>query len=297
MFAKYRTYHCKQIPLQDKKSPLIPPDIMIDNYGMEYSPHDAKDARFEYSKAIKSRNTNGRKYLKGSKYKKIYEETYNEIINDDCKLVINIEDGTTTEINIKTFESNHELVEPIKEFCIKYFKNRRVGNCRITSGDAGIMNVIGYNANLKRQYNINNDIKEDVGRVSEIASNFYKIHFENEARSMMNKSCGKERVNGMNNSIVSEYLVSKDLINAAHYDTFDISMSIALWVEEIKGDAKGWKFILPNVTLDGEKGTVIPLSHGKIISWDGTKIYHCSTVREQSDENNVYGFFWSKINI
>ena len=153
------------------------------------------------------------------------------------------------------------------------------------------MNVIGYNANLKRQYNINNDIKEDVGRVSEIASNFYKIHFENEARSMMNKSCGKERVNGMNNSIVSEYLVSKDLINAAHYDTFDISMSIALWVEEIKGDAKGWKFILPNVTLDGEKGTVIPLSHGKIISWDGTKIYHCSTVGKQSEENNVYGFF------
>ena len=87
-------------------------------------------------------------------------------------------------------------------------------------------------------------------------------------------------------------MVSKDLINACHYDTFDKSMSIALWVEEIIGDSKGWKFIMPNVTTDGERGTVIPLTHGRIITWDGTKIFHCSTVGEQSEENHVYGFFF-----
>ena len=37
---------------------------MIDNYSIEYTLHDAKDARFEYRTAIKSQYTKGRKYLR-----------------------------------------------------------------------------------------------------------------------------------------------------------------------------------------------------------------------------------------
>ena len=94
--------------------------------------------------------------------------------------------------------------------------------------------------------------------------------------TMVNESKFYERIEEIKNCIVSKFLVSKDLINACHVDCFDKSHSITTWVEEIEGDAEGWNFILPNIMSDGENGTVIPLTHGKTISWDGTKKFHCS---------------------
>ena len=265
---------------------------MLDNHNYEYSPHCSRDARFEYQAAIKMYNTNFRKYLTGSKYRSLYEDTYRIIEDEHFKIVVKLEDGTFTEITVTTLPSNHELINNIKDFCIKYFKNRKNGNCRVTSGDGGTMNVIGMNAKLKRGYNINDDLKSDLRHVCEMASEYYKSLFEYEASTMIENSTHHERIKEMKDCIVSEFLVSKDLVNAAHLDSFDTSMSIATWVEEIENDAKGWNFILPNVTSDGEKGTVIPLSHGKIITWDGTIIFHCSSVNTLNKDNHVYGFFF-----
>ena len=116
--------------------------------------------------------------------------------------------------------------------------------------------------------------------------------FKDEVNTMVNESKYYERIEEIKNCIVSKFLVSKDLINACHVDCFDKSHSITTWVEEIEGDAEGWNFILPNITSDGENGTVIPLTHGKTISWDGTKKFNCSTVGDMTLNNNVYGFFF-----
>ena len=153
------------------------------------------------------------------------------------------------------------------------------------------MNVTGMNTRLKRGYNINRDIESEIQLISDLASTYYLNLFNYEATTMVDKSKHHKRIEEMKTCIVSEFLVSKDLVNSCHLDSFDKSMSIAMWVEEKIGDANGWNFILPNVTSDGEKGTGIPLTHGKIITWDGTKILHCSSVRDLLD-NHVYGFFF-----
>ena len=87
---------------------------MIDNHSIKYSPHCSSDARFEYQEGIKSRNTNKRKYLTGSKYKNLYNNTYNIMDNDNCKLVVKLDNGATTQIKVRTLPIQHELVKAIQ---------------------------------------------------------------------------------------------------------------------------------------------------------------------------------------
>ena len=264
----------------------------MDNYRNEYSPFNASDARFEYKELCKSNNTNFRKYVTGSKYKNLYPNSYNVINDANFTMRVELEDKTITTIKVRTFSNDDEFIQQLKSFCTTNFKDIRHGNCRIKSGDGGIMNVIGMNRKLKRGYNINKDLATDLNQITSAASQFYTKHFQAEAKSMVDESLYHKRIDEMENCIVSEFLVSKDLINACHVDCFDKSYSITTWVEEIEGNAKGWNFVLPNITSDGEKGTIIPLTHGKTISWDGRKIYHCSRVGDMASNNNVYGFFF-----
>jgi hypothetical protein len=76
---------------------------------------------------------------------------------------------------------------------------------------------------------------------------------------------------------------------ATDEDSADASRSTAFWVEEEPGGAKNWWFIFPDVSIDGSKGVVIKLFHGIGISWDGSKIKHCSSITDTGDNNNVYG--------
>ena len=150
------TFHLKQISLSNKKSPLIPPDIMLDNYSIEYSPHIPSDTRFKYQSLIKTNNTNFRKYLTGSKYKNLYSNTYNVIDDPDFNMIVQCDVNTTTIVKAKTLSKEHELVRKVKSFCINNFKNVTRGNCRIKSGDGGIMNVIGMNRKKKKGTKLTN---------------------------------------------------------------------------------------------------------------------------------------------
>ena len=82
-------------------------------------------------------------------------------------------------------------------------------------------------------------------------------------------------------------------LGSTHYD-LDASCSITVFVEEKPGDAEGWYFILPNMTVnDGEQAIVVKLFDGCAISWDGRVIYHCTGLSELgSDGNCVYGNFF-----
>mmetsp|Transcript_26161 Transcript_26161/g.37181 ORF Transcript_26161/g.37181 Transcript_26161/m.37181 type:complete len:155 (+) Transcript_26161:595-1059(+) len=77
---------------------------------------------------------------------------------------------------------------------------------------------------------------------------------------------------------------SVNLGNASHYDPGDVGPGVAVWAEKIKGDAKNWFFVLPNVLsseviqwqrkeyLRSRKGISIRLSNGVCILWNGKVI-------------------------
>ena len=84
-------------------------------------------------------------------------------------------------------------------------------------------------------------------------------------------------------------MFSRDLANAAHIDFKDNSRSFAIWVEEKPGVAQNWYFVLPDVSIDGSKGVLIPLFHGCAISWNGRIIRHATSRTHSGEGNHVYG--------
>jgi hypothetical protein len=91
-------------------------------------------------------------------------------------------------------------------------------------------------------------------------------------------------------------MISRNLGNSAHIDNRDQSRSIGVWVEEERGRAKNWSFLLPDVSVRGSKGVVIKLFHGAVISWDGQIIRHCSSIAQPGQDNNVYGCVFCSCN-
>ena len=87
----------------------------------------------------------------------------------------------------------------------------------------------------------------------------------------------------------SVLVISKNLGNASHYDYADDSVSFSVWAEEQPGCSRNWFFVMPSLSYQGSKGVVVQLSHGAAISWDGTKIRHCTSVTKMGENNNVYG--------
>ena len=58
------------------------------------------------------------------------------------------------------------------------------------------------------------------------------------------------------------------------------------------GQAENWYFVLPNLSISGSRGVIIKLRHGVVISWDGRKIYHCSSMATPGQGNKVFGCMW-----
>ena len=99
---------------------------------------------------------------------------------------------------------------------------------------------------------------------------------------------------GGNDGISAYALISRDLINAAHYD-LDTSVGISVFNEKIKGRADGWYFVLSNTIIDGgneTKAIIIKLFDGCTLAWDGTKVFHCTATKEVGMDNHVYGNYW-----
>jgi hypothetical protein len=94
----------------------------------------------------------------------------------------------------------------------------------------------------------------------------------------------------------SVLVISKNLGNASHYDYADDSVSFSVWAEEQPGGSRNWFFVMPSLSYQGSKGVVVRLSHGAAISWDGTKIRHCTSVTKMGENNNVYGCFFGSCN-
>ena len=81
-------------------------------------------------------------------------------------------------------------------------------------------------------------------------------------------------------------------INAAHFDVDDSCEGIVTWTFDGDEEPTHWYFILPNVSLDGEKATIIKLQHGISIKIDARIIMHCSSLTLNNNSNKVYGTFF-----
>ena len=99
----------------------------------------------------------------------------------------------------------------------------------------------------------------------------------------------KECLGGERNFITRSYFFSKNYCNASHIDFRDISNSIIIWSEDIPNRAQKWRFIFPNISINGSDGLVVIIRNGLSLSFDGKVIRHCTAKCDPGENNNVYG--------
>ena len=63
----------------------------------------------------------------------------------------------------------------------------------------------------------------------------------------------------MENLFVSSIVSSNNYVNASHVDVHDAYEGIVTWTTENKAEIDDWYFVLPNVSMNGMRGTVIKL--------------------------------------
>ena len=101
---------------------------------------------------------------------------------------------------------------------------------------------------------------------------------------------------GGEEGISSCMAVTKNLMNATHYDLYDGSVCFAIWQELIPSMASGWRFVLPNVVIryndETYNGVAINLSHGTSICWDGRQIRHGTSIHDLGSEDNRTMGYW-----
>ena len=136
-----------------------------------------------------------------------------------------------------------------------------------------------------------NVIEKATNKVIALSKNYYVSRgYENEVEDV---SVHSEFDNfNQKNSFVSSLVQSEDLVNAGHLDINDSSVSMSTWTELQIGVARKWYFLMPNITRDKVRGIAVVLQHGTTIRWDGSKIFHCSTVGDVGRNKHVYGTFY-----
>ena len=86
--------------------------------------------------------------------------------------------------------------------------------------------------------------------------------------------------------------ISINLGNESHNDVYDLCRAVSTWVEVEVGDATGWYYLMPNVSIDGDPRPVaIELGTGVTIVWDGRIVAHCSSKPTVGEGNSVHGCF------
>ena len=297
-------YKCCQYSVDNHRAPLLPPnqfryidsrtDIVVD---------DAKNARSLYQRyrQFHSNRYNRRKFVDGALYTSLFEQCA-DIIYPIAGVVIKLDVlllNTKERTNVTIYYDDNivhtELLAmtDMGEALSSYADNTR----RCNNFDGGKMNVIGSGKKgdgTYGMYNLSNcteDIKKATMGVTSIVKQYYEgIGLSKEVLEMNNHRLHGQMDNKkfFNSTIVQ----SQNLINAAHNDVDDKTISIATWTEKNVGTAAHWYFLLPNVTRNGSKGIAIKISNGVTIVWDGRTIFHCSTVGDIGKGNNVYGTYF-----
>ena len=238
-----------------------------------------------------------RKYLFGSKYVNIFHD-FAQIIDvrdhdGSTDLIINYDNDKHTTLKIRDISTESESMDTIKRFINNA---NMISKARNHSGDLGSMFAFGFHNSKHGNYvsmnNDNGNCRRYCIEMRRLLENYFKEEISEiiNADRRQGKFAGHDM--GDTDGISAYCLVSKDLVNSAHYD-LDTSPGISLFVEDTIDKATGWYFILPNTySNETKKAIIIKLFNGCAISWDGRKIFHCTGLENLGEDNHVYGCYF-----
>ena len=295
---------CFQFEHNDINAPVLPPDVQLCAQKGKGNPiyyHVASEAREAYKLGMLARSSKfkKRKFLAGSSYQSIIWENAKKIdvqkFGGKLDLNIRMKDGSITILKVRDLSSEVEALTEIKKFNDRCNKQSIV---RGGSQDNGQMYAFGRFRKDKNYVSMTQNDEMNIRQYIEVSKLLLEKYFKNELQEIRDadRAQGVVPLESMcgENGISSYCLVSKDLVNAAHYD-LDTSVGISVFNEKIPGTAKDWYFILPNTVLaDGNKqeAIIIRLFDACTLSWDGRVVFHCTGTLEVGKGNHLYGNYW-----
>lgn len=284
-----------QLDDADAGAPVSPPTTYLsENF------QDSSIAREDYNKKVEQIIRKVRKYLLGSYYNGVFEDSTRIVdprdFNQDIELQIDLPDKTTSILRVKDLSHETGYLQVIDKFNAKM---RRSSTVRKESGDIGKMFAFGVYNKKKGNYVSMRDTSSKLKcriyclKMAELFGKYFPIEVDQIRKSDKDQGAVTTWELGGDKGISGYFLVSKDLKNASHYD-LDAGMSVTIFVEKEPGMAKDWLFVLPNVVQTHKPSTsfAIQLFHGCSISWDGRVIRHCTAYTDVGKGNSTYGNFF-----
>jgi hypothetical protein len=207
-------------------------------------------------------------------------------------------DGSTSIVHIR-HTRDPSVLESIVRLGKRLPKNSAIRN---NVGDKGSMVAVGvknWGTENPEEYAVTKRLIPEFSGAAHHVSNYLRNvlpRVYNAIQDADKIKRGERKYEKMKCGPGSVLVISKNLGNASHYDYADDSVSFSVWAEEQPGGSRNWFFVMPSLSYQGSKGVLVQLSHGVAISWDGTKIRHCTSVTKMGENNNVYGCFFGSCN-
>lgn len=285
--------------------PLLPPDRQqcVQQGPKSVEHHESIDrARRAYNigMGMNSNKNNQRKYLRGGLYMNLFFEQTNHLDVRDfggrLNMYVKLGDGMYSFMMIRDLSHERDAMTVIKNFN----ENCSKASCaRDKSDDLGSMFAFGKRNKLD-DYKSMRESDESLTKYAKVGRKLLGKYFGPEVDAIIsadtNQGVSPTEMMGGRDGLSAYFLVSKDLINAAHYD-LDTSVSMTIFNEKMIGKAEDWYFVLPNtfeVNDRRKRSIIIKLFDGCAICWDGRKIFHATATKEihKKRGNHTYGNFW-----
>ena len=282
--------------------PLLPPNrfLYLDRKKV-VNTTTVDDGRWHYNTYMEwsGWNRKRRRYIEGALYTNIF---YNQ-----CR-IIDMGKGEQLDINVITQSNVESTISIIVEDNVdhphlhhcrklgrilsKFCPNSYRKNCN----DKGNMYIVGrgkLGSSGVGTYKLTEDeeVKQQLHALAD-AEDYYREIGLGEAVDDIKRNKKYSNHPSMEKCFVSSITSSCNYINAAHYDVDDSCEGIITWTFDGDEEPSDWYFILPNLSVDGKKATIIKLHHGLSIKIDARIIMHCSTMSLNNKSDRVYGTFF-----
>ena len=260
-----------------------------------------EDARWHYRTYLELRgwNKKRRKYVEGALYTdpfisncRIIDLGKGEKLDLDIQTEFNIQ--STISISLEPDKNHPHLCHCVKlaKIVSRYQPNTFRKNCH----DKGEMFVVGtgrLGSSRVGTYQLT-DYPGVAEALSDLkyADQYYCNIGLSETVDKIRKLKKYDNHPSMDNCFVSSITSSSNYINAAHVDVDDCCEGIITWTIDEDDPDNEFYFVLPNVTLDGPKATIIKIHHGLTIKIDARIIMHCSSLLFKRKRTNVYGTYF-----
>ena len=297
---------CIQLEHDNEQCPILPPDsqeCIQQGSGNRITFDNVEEAREAYKigMQMKENKFKRRKYVRGGMYMNIFLENSFEVdvqkYGGMVNLNIKVSSGEVSVLKIRDLSGEEESLKVIKDFSENCCKS---SVARSSCGDSGSMYAFGYRNDSQGDYVSMRDLSKDgmTYTYNTVARKLLDKYFMDEVKDIIAADRKQDVIPtesmGGTEGLSAYCLVSRDLVNAAHYD-LDTSFGISIFNERIPGRAKNWYFILPNTIVHGgnhDKAIIIKLFDGCTLSWDGRVIFHCTGTSKIGNGNHLYGNYW-----